>query len=87
MAFARKSAPAETSSNVTPFEKAKAFLNVEVEMEGGKWVQIEGAALKASKALHQAIIDNGGIDGLNIRVTYNPVVEKTSADFVFAKAQ
>lgn len=89
MGFVPKSDQQDQNNNVTRgnFEKAAAFLNVSVEMGGGKTKQIGGIALKVSNEFHKALMEHGDLDDLILTCELNVVEEQTADDFVFAKRE
>jgi len=86
MAFAKDEAVQNDNGNVAKFEKAAGFLNVYVEMADGTRKQIGGIKLMKSKALHEALINAGDLDGLKVSCDMNVITEQSADDFSFAKA-
>lgn len=86
MGFASKSDQQDQNNNVTRgnFEKAAAFLNVSVELEGGKTKQIGGIALKGSNEFHKALMEHGDLGDLVLTCELHIVEEQAADDFVFA---
>ncbi|MGH1461243.1 MAG: hypothetical protein ACRBB6_04325 [Neptuniibacter sp.] len=83
MAFAKDEA-VQNDNNVSKFEKAAGFLNVYVEMADGSKKQVGGIRLMKSKALHEALINAGDLEGLKISCDMNVITEQSADDFAFA---
>jgi hydroxypyruvate isomerase len=64
------------NNNVRGFEKAAAFLNVSIQLDNGRSVQLGGIPLLKSKEVHQALIEHGSLDNLILECDLHIVQER-----------
>lgn len=90
MAIRNDKAAAGAAKTTTPvagstgFEKAAAFLNVNVVVKGGAEKQLGGIPLHLSKALHKALIELGPEEVAKLQFTVSmKLVDEAPAIFEF----